>query len=149
MKKITTWVLVADGGRASVLLNDGPGRGLVPIAGHRYETELPPDRELRSDRPGRTFESADSSRHGISPPTDYHRLEKERFIERLAGIVDDAARTDEYDRLVIVAPPQALGVLRQALGDHARAKLTGELNKDLTDLAPEQVASRLGNILAV
>lgn len=149
MKKTTTWVLVADGGRARILHNDGPGRGLLPVAGHHYETELPPDRELRSDRPGRTFESADSSRHGISPPTDYHRLEKERFIERLAGIVDDAARTGEYDRLVIVAPPQALGVLRQALGKHASAKLAGELNKDLTDQNPEQVASRLGDILAV
>ncbi len=149
MKKTITWVLVADGKRAAVFRNDGPGRGLEPLEGHRYETELPADRELRSDRPGRSFESADGSRHAMSPPTDYHRLEKERFAEGLAERMERAALGNEFDRLVMVADPKTLGVLRNALGQHAKAKLAGEVDKDLTGETGPQIARRLGDILPV
>jgi len=149
MKKTITWVLVADGSRAAIYRNDGPGRGLEALPDRRFEIELPPDRALRDDRPGRSFESASEARHAMSPPTDFHRREKEWFAEQLAGAVEQAAKTGDYDRLVIVAPPQALGNLRDALGDHAKARLAGELNKDLTAMKPDEIASRLGDIFAV
>jgi protein required for attachment to host cells len=149
MKKTVTWVLVADGRRASIYRNDGPGRGLEAIPGHRYETELHADRELRTDKPGRSFESADGSRHAMSPPTDYHRQEKERFAERIAGKIETAALKGEFDRLVVVAEPKALGVLRGALGAHAKAKLVGEVDKDLTEQPVDQIAKRLGDMLRV
>lgn len=150
MKTTVTWVLVADGKRAAVFRNDGPGRGLEPLAGHRYETALPPDREMRSDRPGRTFDSAGGGqRHGISPPTDYHRLEKERFAEGIAERIETAALANEFDRLVVVASPQTLGVLRGALGQHAKTKLIGTIDKDLTEESAARIASHLGGILPV
>jgi protein required for attachment to host cells len=149
MRKTITWVVVADGKRAAILQNDGPGHGLAAMPGHQYETELPPDRELRSDRPGRVFESADSSRHGIAPTVDYHRQEKERFVARIADIVEQAAQQGAYDRLVVVAPPQALGDLRSALGKNSQARLVGTLNKDLTMLQPAEIAERIGDIAAV
>ena len=149
MRKTIIWVLVADGKRGAILQNDGPGRGLTALPGHQYETELPPDRELRSDRPGRVFESADASRHGMTPTVDLHRQEKERFVTRIAGIVEQAAQQGEFDRLVVVAPPQALGDLRSALGKNAQARLAGELNKDLTMMQPAEVAERIGDIVAV
>ena len=149
MKKTVTWVLVADGKRGTIFRNDGPGRGLQPVSGHRYETELPADRDLRSDKPGRVFESADSSRHGISPPTDYHRLEKERFAEGIADRLEAEALEGAFDRLVMVAAPQTLGVLRAALGRHAKAKLIGTLDKDLTEHAAPDIVRHLGSILPV
>lgn len=149
MKKTITWVLVADGKRAAMFRNDGPGRGLEPLAGHRYETELLPDRDLRSDRPGRTFDSVGDQRHGISPPTDYHRLEKERFAEGIAARIETAALANEFDRLVVVAAPQTLGVLRGALRKHATEKLVGTVDKDLTEHSAADIASHLGRILPV
>ncbi|MEX2298408.1 MAG: host attachment protein [Dongiaceae bacterium] len=149
MRKTVTWVVVADGKRAAIFQNDGPSRGLTALPGHHYETELPPDRALRSDKPGRVFESADSARHGIAPTIDYHRQAKDRFVARIAGIVEHAAQQGEYDRLVVVAPPQALGELRAALGNNARTRLVGELNKDLTMLQPDEIAERIGDIIAV
>ena len=149
MKKTVTWVLVADGKRATIFRNDGPSHGLAPVPGHRYETELPPDRALRSDKPGRTFDSAGDQRHGISPPTDYHRLEKERFAEGIAKRIETAALSNEFDRLVVVAAPQTLGVLRGALGPHAKAKLIGTIDKDLTEETAARIAGHLGDILSV
>ena len=148
MKKTLTWVLVADGGQAIIYSNDGPNRGLEPVPGHRYETELPMDRELRSDRPGRGFDSGSGARHGISPPTDYHRLEKERFSEAIAETVEKAALAEEFDRLIVVAEPRTLGVLRDALGPHAKAKLIGDLDRNLTDRTAAQIAESIGNLLA-
>ncbi|HNR00151.1 MAG TPA: host attachment protein, partial [Trueperaceae bacterium] len=50
-----------------------------------------------SDKPGRTFDSAGDQRHGISPPTDYHRLEKERFAEGIAKRIETAALSNEFE----------------------------------------------------
>ena len=149
MKKTVTWVLVADGKRATIFRNDGPNRGLAPVPGHRYATALPPDRDLRSDKPGRTFDSTGNQRHGVSPPTDYHRLEKERFAEGVAEKIEAAALANEFDRLVIVADPKTLGVLRGALHQHAKAKVIGTVDKDLTEETAARIASHLGDILPV
>jgi protein required for attachment to host cells len=47
------------------------------------------------------------------------------------------------DRLVLVAPPQVLGDLRQALGAHGKGKLAGEINKDLTNLEAAELVIQL------
>ena len=58
MKPITTWILIADGEHARFLLNKGPGKGLedAPIAD--VEVDIPPSRELVTDKPGRSFDRA-------------------------------------------------------------------------------------------
>ena len=49
-------------------------------------------------------------------------------------------RSKAYDRLVIVAAPSALGDLRPAISEQVRAKVTGEVAKDLTKTPDGEVA---------
>ena len=49
-----TWILIADGGRARVLETIGIGHPLTPIDGMVFAKDLPPSRELGSDKPART-----------------------------------------------------------------------------------------------
>ena len=48
---------------------------------------------------------------------------------------------------MIVAAPSALGDLRAALSDQVRAKVTGELAKDLTKTPDGDVAEHLRDVL--
>lgn len=148
MKPIVTWILVADGKRASVLSHDGPGRGLKPVPGMNFETELHANRDIVADKPGRAQESATTARHAMEPP-DYHRIEKAMFAREVAKRIDEAIETNGCKRLLLVAPPQTLAELRQTLSSKSRSAVMAELDKDLTHLKPPEVAKHLETVLAV
>lgn len=149
MKPIKTWILIADGARARIVLNDGPGHGIKPGPDKEFEGVNLPDRDIVSDRPGRAFDSAGQGRHAMEPRSDPHAHEQRKLHHVLATYLDKEAKKGSFDRLVIVAPPKALGNLRAELSATVRAKVTGELNKDLTHVAIHDLAKHLGSVLAV
>lgn len=134
MKKIITYVLIADGARARIVLNEGPGRGLVAAYPNDFVSSASRlhTRDLVADKPGRGFESADGSRHAMTPRVDWHRNKKHQFAKSMARVLDKAAARKAFDRLILVAPPDSLGVLRKALTGKTRALVTAEIPKDLT-----------------
>jgi protein required for attachment to host cells len=149
MKKITTWIVVADGARARIVKNEGPGKGLVSAMDHDFAAPHVPSRDQGSDRPGRGFKDAAGARHGMEPGKDFHVYEKARFAKDIAGVLDRAAESGAYDRLLLVAPPKTLGALRKALGNTAKGRLTGHLDKDLTHLEISELQSHLDVLIPV
>ena len=143
MKGKTTWVLVADGARGRILTREGVAAGLRVWPEGEFRHEVRRTRELGTDRPGRVQESANAAHHAIAPRVDLSRQEKRQFARALAEFLEKGAQRDAFDRLVLVAPPRALGDLRAALGRHARERLAGELTNDLTELSPSDIESRL------
>jgi protein required for attachment to host cells len=142
MKVLRTWVLIADAGRARVL--SSAGEGLREVSEMRFENELPPTHELVDDRQPRSFESVGSARHAMSKGEDPRRKEKRKFVAILADLLDEHLDRGSFDRLVLVAPPQALGDFRDALSERVRARLVNEVAKDLTKTANHEIAGHLG-----
>lgn len=73
-----------------------------------------------------------SARHAVEQRVDWHRFEKHRFAAEMAGILNREAGAGAFDRLVLVAPPEILGVLRGAINEPTRKLITAEPAKDLT-----------------
>ena len=142
-KPIRSWVLIADGARARILVNEGRGSGLEPVPGKDFNATHAATRVLGADKPGRVFESADSARHAMAPRVDWHEYEKHLFARMIAADLDKAAERRAFDRLVLVAPPKSLGELRAALGAETRKKVTAELAKDLTSIPDHDLAPHL------
>lgn len=149
MKPTTTWILIADGARARIYANLGPGKGIAPVEGGVLETDHAPSRELASDKPGSTFESANVMRHAIDPAQDPHRELKRAFAGRLAAFVEERLAENAFDRLVLVAPPVTLGDLRAAISKPVRERVSAELDKDLTNTPVEELPKHLATVLAV
>ncbi len=149
MKRITTWILVADATQGRLFCNDGPGRGIAPISDAVLRGRNLPGREIMSDRPGRTFDSTGQGRHAKEPRTDPREVEKQRFAHQLAAMLEDELNQGKFDRLVLVAPPKALGQLRDELSKSLRAKVSAELAKDLTHLPAQELQKHLGTVIAV
>ena len=63
-------------------------------------------------------------------------------------MIDKAAAAEQFDRLVVVAPPHVLGDLRKALHKKSDALLAGELHKDLTHLDGDALAAHLTDWVA-
>lgn len=149
MKPTTTWILIADGAHARIFSNSGPGKGIVAVKGGVMEGDHRPDDELVSDSLGRSFESSGNMRHAIAPRTDPHRELKRTFAVQLAEMLDQRLAEKAYDRLVIVAPPSALGDLRAALSEHVKPLVSAELNKDLVKTPTVELPQHLAEVLAV
>jgi len=143
MKKIReVWVVVADGAKARFYaVNDDmsalqpAGRSIGVSAAAKLRS-----RELKSDRPGRSLASSRTGlRHAIEPKHDYHKMEKHRFTQAIGRYLERALSRHAFDDLIIVAPRRSLGELRTVLSDQVKARVQGEVAKDLTRQPAEKV----------
>jgi len=147
MKYKKTWVVVADGARARIFLNSGPGTGLESALAQALIADNRSSGEIASDRPGRSFDSSGKGRHAMQPGTDPHKYEQTVFARDIARMLEEKHEQKEYDQIIIVAAPEMLGALRLALNAPTSQVVIGEINKDLTKLPVDDLASRLGDLI--
>ena len=125
------WVVVADGARGVVLVNEGtafePRLDVVRTYGeHHLKTS-----QMGRDKPARTFESTGSRRSAAEVP-DLHQRAEDHFV---AGIMEDLAKDAEsgaFEHVLIVAPPVALGEMRKGATAALSSRIAAWLDKDLT-----------------
>ena len=106
-------MIVCDGKKALILENVGDEKFLNLKTREVQEHADPKTSDLGTDAPGRSFSSVGSGRSAVEQ-TDWHKQEEDRFLQKLVGQLDHAVNAGEVKSLIIVAPPRALGVLRQA-----------------------------------
>lgn len=69
---------------------------------------------------------------GTFEETDFHQLEEDRFAADAADLLKRRALVNDFESLIIVAPPRTLGELRKHYHKEVSQRLAGELDKDLT-----------------
>ncbi len=147
-------VLVADGRKMLFLRNEGDEVYPNLVVETAQERPNPADREQKTDAAG----SASSTQSGAGAPrvaqggsgnaggggaqfapsrgtlgeTDFHQLEEDRFAAEVADLLKKRALSNDFDALVVVAPPKALGEMRKHYHKEVEHRLKGELAKDLT-----------------
>ena len=136
------WVVVCDGRKALILENIGDA--MFPNLHTREVKEhpVPATHDLGSAAPGRSFASVGASRSAVEQ-TDWHLQVEEEFLRNLAGELDRAVMSGETRHVVLVAPPRALGVLRQAASGHLRGAIAAEVAHDYVKLPVGEIEKRL------
>lgn len=124
-------IVVAD--QAEAIFYDSPALEAAPKEVARISDPLAHlhDRDLMSDRPGRSYESVGGARHAIERENDPRHREAIRFARRIARRLDEARRKDEFEQLIVVAGPAFLGLMRQEMSRPTRARVVHEVHKDL------------------
>ncbi len=125
------FVVVADGRKMLFFRNDGDAEHPNLTVERVREQDNPPDRDQASDRPGRSFASFSPGRSAYEE-TDFHQLEEDRFAAETADLLKKRALRNDFEKLIVVAPPKTLGELRKAYHKEVSARIIGELDKDLT-----------------
>jgi protein required for attachment to host cells len=150
MKRIVTWILVADGDQAKLFEHDGPGRGLHAIDGLQFEQAHLRAREIMADKPGRAGAgNAPGSRSAMEYHSDPVDVRERRFLEGVADMLNAKCLEGAFDRLVVAAAPAALGELRAALSDQVKKTMLAELPKDLTNIPIPKLAEHFDGLIAV
>ncbi len=147
MKPVRTWIVIADGARARIVKNAGPGRGVETDPELVFRSEHRKLQEIMADRPGRAFDSVGKGRHAMACGADGVREDERHFLQSLAERLEKEALADAYDRLILVAPPRALGDLRPFLSKPVKNRVHEEIAKNLTQLPNDRLANHLGKTI--
>jgi protein required for attachment to host cells len=155
------WVVVANSTGARIFTPAPPAPRLKDPEALQYSMEeLPPSRlveletlehpegrlksqSMDADRPGRSFESAGMKRHAMSREVDPKNQEAIAFARRVTNRLESARRQGEVDRLILVAAPEFLGLLRDNLTSELRRMIEKELSLDLVQMTPREIRAHL------
>ena len=143
-------VLVADGRKLLFFRNEGDGDYPNLEVERKRVEDNPADRDQGTDRPGRSFVSAGSPRTGGAvsagannrsafSETDFHQLQEDRFAADAAELLKERALRNDFESLVVVAPPKTLGELRKHYHKEVEKRLSAEIAKDLTNMPVEEI----------
>jgi protein required for attachment to host cells len=143
----TTWVVVADGAKALILLDEGAGAkpSLTVLA--KSELDDPPTRAQGTDRPGRRAGAAPGQRSAMEA-IDWHEFGESRFVGELAARLNRAAEHGRFDSLVLAAPPKVLGLLRPDFSAAVADRLTAEIARDLTGHPVAEIERHIAKAIA-
>jgi protein required for attachment to host cells len=118
---------------------------LMDEAAHLHE------RDMVSDKPGRVFDHAPPAtgrrgavgHHGTGGERSARKHEALNFARRVVAELDKAHGAGDFDRLVLMAPPAFLGLLREALPKTLASSVAAEINKNLVQQSDAAVKEHL------
>jgi len=140
-----TWIVVADGSGARVFeerVRLGPLTERFEMAAESHENRH------RASAHGATVTSrVGPGRHGAGTDDPASRAE-ERFLTTYASRIDAAAEQGAFEHLVLIAPPQALGVLRGHLKAATTRRIEASDPHERLHETLESIQSRLQAVRA-
>ncbi|MBD8617358.1 host attachment protein [Sphingomonas sp. CFBP 13728] len=137
-------VLVADGRKMLFLRNEGDAEFPNLVVEKAQEQANPATRDQATDSAGRALSPQGGVQSSVEP-TDFHQIEEDRFAADAADFLKIGALTNDYDSLIVIAPPKTLGELRKHYHKEVSSRLKGELDKDLTGHPIKDIEKALMN----
>lgn len=104
------------------------------------------DRDLRSSKPGRTFQRGGTTRHAYQTEIGPKQTEVIKFATELSKFLIAEENQKAYNRLYIIAEPLFLGILRQHINHGVQKTIVSEIAKDLTNAPVETIESLIENL---
>ena len=133
-----SFVLVADGRKSLFFRNEGDADFPNLVVEREHDQPDAKDRDIKTDGPGRAFSSVGAGRSALEE-ADFHQQAEDRFAVETAKMLDDWARRNAADALVVVAPPRMLGELRKHYHKEVARRLVAELPKDLVNVPVPEI----------
>ena len=124
-------VLVADGRKTLFFRNHGDENQIDLRTEAHDERQDRYDREIKSDAPGATKQSAGFGRSTYDE-ADFHQQEEDRWVKDAADELKARVLRNDFDALAIVAPPKALGVLKKCLHKEVERRIVCTVDKEMT-----------------
>lgn len=141
----TNWILVANRSSARLFENKGPGKGLSLLRDIAHAEGRLKNRELVSDKSGRSFDTEGEGRHATEAKQSPTEREAQKFGKELAGILNDGRNNNAYDSIVLVAEAKFLGVLRSELDGQVSKLVSQTVEKNLVKIADGDIAASLAS----
>jgi protein required for attachment to host cells len=137
------WVLVADSASARIFSMTGPRSSLQEIETLDHPEGRLPAQEINADRPGRSFASAGKRRHAMEREVDPKKQAAITFAREIVERLESARAQGDLERLILVAAPEFLGLLREHLSSETKRAVENEFALNLAAMAPDEIRAHL------
>ena len=138
--KTGTWVVVADGARGLILVNDGTALEPRLRVERTYAQDNPKTSEQGRDKPSRTYKSTGTRRSAGEVP-DLHQRAEDDFVTTIMSDLETAAAAGKFEHAVVIAPPVALGIMRKSANKDVTQRIAVWIDKDLTKEPVAEITS--------
>lgn len=135
-----TWVVVADSSRVRFFSLESRSEPLLELDGMVHAEGRMRDQDEVCDRQGGIAGGHGEGGHAFEAKTDLKHHEMEVFAKQIADKLEHGRVNHDYHKLMLVAPPAFLGVLRQTLNSHVLELVDSSLDKNL--VAEEEAVIR-------
>jgi len=140
------FAVVMDGAHARLFKVMDITGTLHQIADFRGNREL--NHQHGSEKPGRVFSSASIVRHSYEKESDWHEMEKERFVKNtLQKIQQHLLSVEEDCKVYLIAPSHVMGILHRFHLNWEKNFRLIELEKDLANARKETIEKEVQKIL--
>lgn len=147
MTTTVDWMLVADRSQAKIYQGPpGPNNHFAMHVAFEHPEGRLRRQDMESDEPGR-ITLAGGSRTATEEHEGPEHREARKFATKLCSYLDGACKKHDFDRLVVIAPPFFLGVLRDHFTGPVKSRILCEIDLDLAPLTDPQIHPRLAAIL--
>lgn len=136
-----SWILIAN--RTGARLVDKQGSNLTLLETIVHEAGRARNRDLKSDRHGRSFDRVGGGRHALETSEAPHEHDARTFARALADRLHSEHMNHRFERLVLVAEPHFLGYLREALDAASARCVVASVTKDLSEVPLHELAGHL------
>lgn len=134
----TGWVLVADSAQARILEYDK--EKLEPVEEFDHPESREHGRDLIGNRPNQNQHNMEKTRKG----EEHQNLrddESKKFAKQLSTYLAKAHAQNRFRRLVLVADPRFLGMLRQELAAPVAGCVDTSIDKNAVRMKPKELAA--------
>ena len=138
-----TWVLVAESSRAKLYTTKNRTAPITEIEALAHPEGRLHEGDLVSDSAGSDGGSVGQGRHILNDKTSAKEQQACDFAKALASRLDSARNKGEFSKLVLVAPPSFLGLLRDNLSKEVMAMVSNQVDKNLVQKPAESVREYL------
>jgi len=139
----TIWILVANQAEAQIYSTDRIPGNLVLVDTLKHEEGAAHARDLTSDAPGRVHDRMGSARHSMEPDTGVKEESRRRFVKKMVARLESAHFRGDYDRLVLLAAPAVLGVIRKTISKKFTNVVVKEIPKDVIGQDLDKIKAQL------
>ena len=139
----TTWILVCDASRARILAAEHEEQPWATVEEVDHPAGRNRVRDLVADKEGRIRQSGHGRQGSMEPDRDPTDVEAGRFARILAARLERGFDEHRYARLVLVAPPRFLGLLRKELSDPVGRLVTATVARYLTRAGSRELREHL------
>ena len=125
-----TWIVVADSTHARIFYACNRVQPLTPVTELSFPEARLREQDIYSDRPGRTFESANDSRSAMEAP-NVRDQQQHAFAREICEKLDAGRNRQQFAALMLVAPPAFLGAMRHSMNSQLGKMVEKNVQKNL------------------
>lgn len=141
---MTTYIVVADAARARIFTREGKTlaeqESLVHAEGRLHEGDL------ITDQRGDVQESMSSTSRSSGQENVASQHENELFAKEVANRLYSARVDNSLEKLILVAPPKFLGLLRDKLDGPTQKLVIHSLSKDLSKASLDDIQHAVSDL---